>query len=186
MRLSLHELVAIESKAFELIKQNQITSPAVDVDTIAENLGLKVIPYELNEISGALIIENNQGFIGFNPSHQTTRKRFTIAHEIGHYYLHCLSSDHPKKDQLFVDKDFIVKYRNANNYTYAELKQEQQANAFAAALLMPRDFIQKELNKPSNKSLAEVQLIEKLAERFNVSVPAMTFRLENLSSYFYS
>ena len=187
MRLSLNELVAIESKAFELVKQNHISLPEVNVDKIATSLGLQIIPYDLNEISGALIIENNKGFIGFNPSHSTVRKRFTIAHEVGHFHLHCHSGkDAKRKDQLFVDKDFIVKYRNANSYTYAELKQEQEANAFAAALLMPREFIQKELNKPSNKIIGENELIEHLANRFKVSIPAMTFRLDNLSSYFYS
>jgi Zn-dependent peptidase ImmA (M78 family) len=185
MPLSYQELVSIEEKAFNLLnsKKRQVTPP-IDVEAVALQLGLQVIPYELSEISGALIIENNQGFIGYNPAHNDTRRRFTIAHEIGHYYLHCNGNESAvKKDQLFVDKDFIVKYRNANNYTFAELKQEQQANAFAAALLMPKELIEKELKKTEN--LSEIDLIGHLATLFNVSIPAMTFRLDNLNTYFY-
>lgn len=186
MPLSHRDIVAIESKAADLIRQCSIIRPPVNVHQIAESLNLTVFPYKLNEVSGALIIESNQAYIGFNPTHGKERQRFTIAHEIGHYCLHCLASDTAvRKDQLFVDKDFIVKYRNANNYSVAELKQEQQANSFAAALLMPEEFIKAELEKPSYAKLEEIELINKLANLFEVSVPAMTFRLDNLNTLIY-
>ena len=120
------------------------------VETIAKNLDLTVTAYDLGDgVSGALVIENNKGSIGYNPSHPKVRQRFTIAHELGHYSLHNTS----KGDKLFVDKDFIVKYRNAASYTSAELKQEQEANAFGAALLMPKDFVLKELNNKVFRTL---------------------------------
>jgi Zn-dependent peptidase ImmA (M78 family) len=184
MPLSQRELIAIEAKAFELIQNCKITSPPVDVEKIAKSISLTVFPYDLGEVSGALIIENNQAYIGYNPSHNHKRKRFTIGHEIGHYCLHCVAKNETIiKDQLFVDKDFIVKYRNANNYSYTEQKQEQQANAFAAALLMPVKFIKKELCDKKNALLDENALIDHLADCFDVSVPAMTFRLENMNDF---
>ena len=185
MPLSSAELNSIEAKAFDLINKCKIKFPPVDVEVIARYLGLKVVQSELNEVSGALIIEGNQGYIGYNPTHGEQRRRFTIAHEIGHYCLHCISDDSSqRKSQLFVDKDFIVKYRNANNYTYAEMKQEQQANAFAAALLMPEQFVTREIKSVENTKREEIDLIVQLATDFNVSVPAMTFRLENLNTLY--
>ena len=110
MPLSHRELVAIESKAFELINKYNITEPPVDVERIAESLLLTVFPYSLDEVSGALIIENNQAYIGYNPTHGTQRRRFTIGHELGHYCLHCESS--PSTIKKGISPDGIEKTRN--------------------------------------------------------------------------
>ena len=89
-----------------------------------------------------------------------------------------------ENNNLFVDKDFLVKYRGNNSYTHKELIQEQQANAFSAALLMPEEFVLDELKKQSTLKLSEIELIETLAKLFDVSVPAMTYRLNNLNLNF--
>lgn len=181
MPLTLKELEWVESEAASLIKKNKITSPPINVEQLAKHLGLNVIAYDFGEeISGTLVIENGKGYIGYNPSHPKVRQRFTIAHEIGHFQLH----NSTKNEQIFVDKDFIVKYRNANNYTIAELKHEQEANAFAAALLMPKEFINRELSKKSNANIHEYGLIESFSKLFNVSVHAMTYRLTNINMFF--
>jgi Zn-dependent peptidase ImmA (M78 family) len=165
-----------ERKADSLIQQFKITVPPVPVHEIAQKLGLDVIAYDLGEeVSGTLVVENGKGFIGYNPTHSKKRQRFTIAHEIGHFILH------PADNSLFVDQDFIVKYRSNNTYSRRELIQEQQANAFGAALLMPAAFIQTELKTKSSGTMGEVELIETLARLFEVSVPAMTYRLNNLN-----
>jgi len=177
MPLSISEKHSIERKSNQLIAQNNIEALPIPVEEIAVNLGLDVVPYDLgNGVSGALIIENHKGFIGYNPTHPRVRQRFTIAHELGHFYMHNLQ----KENKLFVDKDFIIKYRSGNNYTLNELKQEQEANAFAAALLMPKDFIMFEIKQEKYYELPEHKLIEKLAKTFDVSVLAMTFRLSDL------
>jgi Zn-dependent peptidase ImmA (M78 family) len=181
MPLQPSEQKKLEQQAWALIQQNEITAPPVSVENIAKNLGLNVTAYDLgNGVSGALFIENNIGSIGYNPAHPKVRQRFTIAHEIAHYCLH----KSLKGDQLFVDKDFIVKYRNASSYSSAELKQEQEANCFGAALLMPKDFVLSELNKEKYSEHSEYKLIEELAKLFDVSVPAMTYRLSDLHVFF--
>lgn len=163
-----------ELEARDIIRRFDITAPPVPVHDIAKYLELDVIGYDLgDDISGTLVIEKGKGFIGYNPTHSKKRQRFTIAHEIGHFVLH--HSD----NHLFVDKDFLIKYRSANSYTPKELLQEQQANAFSAALLMPEQFIRNELAKLPN--LSEIELIEALSKLFEVSVPAMTYRLNNLN-----
>jgi Zn-dependent peptidase ImmA (M78 family) len=181
MALFLRDLQRIEETAVALIKTCKITIPPVPVEIIATHVGLNVIAYNLGEgISGTLVVEKGKGFIGYNPSHVKGRQRFTIAHELGHFKLHRNAST----EQLFVDKDFLVKYRSANNYSLQELKHEQEANAFAAALLMPKVFIHTELANKKYTNLPELELIETLARVFEVSVPAMTYRLNNLNILF--
>lgn len=78
-------------------------------------------------------MDSGKGTIGFNPTESKTRQRFTIAHELGHFELH-------KQDSgLFVDKEFKMLFRDQNSSS-GEIRKEQEANAFAAAILMPENI----------------------------------------------
>lgn len=70
------------------------------------------------------------------------------------------------------------------SYDPIEVQQENEANAFAAALLMPKHLIEKELFKEEYLNLKEVDVINRLAETFKVSNTAMTFRMTNLNLLF--
>jgi Zn-dependent peptidase ImmA (M78 family) len=182
MALSKREWERLEQDSWSLLTECKIFSPSVPIIDVAKRQGLSVISYDLGiGVSGTLVIEKGNGFIGYNPSHAKVRQRFTIAHELAHYVLHCQAK---RSGQLFVDKDFIVKYRSENNYSPAELKHEQEANIFAAALLMPKKFIDIELAKTNFKEMGEPELIENLAKLFEVSIPAMTYRLNDLNTFF--
>jgi Zn-dependent peptidase ImmA (M78 family) len=167
----------LEKQVSELLKKEGITSLPIPVERIARTKGVEVVPYDLGEeVSGVLSINNSKGTIGYNPTQSKVRQRFTIAHELGHFLLHRESNK-----EMFVDKDFLVKFRSKKNYTQSERRQESEANAFAAALLMPRDFVLTELNKEKFQVLSELQLIEELAKVFDVSIPAMTYRISDLN-----
>lgn len=167
----------IEKQVSDLLDNEGIDSLPIPVEKIARTKGVEVVPYDLgNEVSGVLLINDSKGTIGYNPTQSKVRQRFTIGHELGHYLLHGESSK-----TLFVDKDFIVKFRSKKNYTPTEQRHESEANAFAAALLMPKNFIFQELKKQKFQTLSESELIEELAKVFDVSIPAMTYRLSDLS-----
>jgi len=167
----------------KLLKAEGVKAPPVQVDKIARAKGAEIVPYEMgNEMSGILVIKGDKGIIGINPSQSKVRQRFTIAHELGHYLLHS-NKNKDQKEQLFVDKDFIVKFRSNKTYSEQETLHEREANAFAAALLMPKQFIFAELKKTQNQELSENELIEELARTFDVSVPAMTYRLSDLNVF---
>lgn len=182
---------SISNIAYNLLKKYGFTSPAIDVRELAENkLGMK-IKYERfgDSISGVLAVKNGVPTIGVNSDQGKYRQRFTIAHEIGHYVL--------KHDRngLFVDhykKHFSGKllFRNEETST-GEINQEREANAFAAALLMPEPMIRKEIEKMSETagafdlSFEEEEgegknFISQLAAKFEVSQQAMSFRFLNL------
>ena len=168
-----------EHQAYKLLEDFNICKPAVPIEKIAMRLGVSLVPYDLgNEVSGMLLLDDeHNGIISYNDKDNRNRQRFTIAHELGHYMLH------RKSERLFIDKDFIVKYRSNKQYDSVEMQQEQQANAFAAAILMPANLIHEEMRKAKFRNFDEAKLIESLSEIFEVSNLAMTYRLSNIMQF---
>jgi Zn-dependent peptidase ImmA (M78 family) len=167
------EIRRIRQKVAQLLRDSRIVRPPVPVEAIAEKLGLKVryAPLE-GDLSGALVREDGQAYIGVNSLHHLNRRRFTIAHELGHYVLH-------KGIKLHVDTDFRVNWRD-NESSKAINPDEIEANRFAAELLMPTDFLVKDIDalKDVNQST-----IDSLAKRYRVSSQAMKIRLGNFGFF---
>ena len=153
-------ITAISPKTEDVIARYQRAAP-VKVIKLAHDLGLRVFAADLGpKISGKLYRDESSSSgwsITVNRGEAKVRRRFTTAHEIGHFLLHKdLVSD------SLIDDAF---YRsNLSNKTEAE------ANAFAADLLMPWTLI---------NDLAEqgVTTPRALAERLEVSEVAMSIRL---------
>jgi Zn-dependent peptidase ImmA (M78 family) len=180
MYLESRHLRRIEQKANELLHELKITKPPVPVKEMISKMGLSVISYDLSDdVSGILVIENDKGTIGFNPKNSKVRQRFTLAHELGHFLFHKQS-----KSEVFIDKDFIVKYRSQKVYTDLEIRHEQEANVFAAALLMPKEMLKAELDKKDYDDLPETEFITAMAKIFDVSIQAMTYRIANANLFF--
>jgi Zn-dependent peptidase ImmA (M78 family) len=163
----------IERLATEALSTTGVSKAPVPVEIVARRLGLTVKPSDFtDDISGVLVIEDGSGAIGYNKTHAKVRQRFTIAHEIGHYQLH------KDKIPLFVDKGYSAVYRDSASAT-GEVKREREANAFAAALLMPRHLLIEAIEGHSF-DLSEDKSLKELSELFGVSTQAMAFRLSNL------
>jgi Zn-dependent peptidase ImmA (M78 family) len=58
--------------------------------------------------------------------------------------------------------------------------EEIESNLFAAELLMPARFLQKDLEKIASLDLNDEDVVTKLANNYGVSTQAMMFRLANL------
>ena len=54
-----------------------------------------------DDLSGLLIIKGDSKLIGINFDNNSVRKRFTLAHELGHFVLHKDESSIFKDNQLF-------------------------------------------------------------------------------------
>ncbi|QMU26600.1 ImmA/IrrE family metallo-endopeptidase [Adhaeribacter radiodurans] len=168
----------IEKCAEDSLRMFDLYSEPIDVSALAKNLNLNIIYHDLAEdISGLLITNLGQSTIGVNSNNIEFRQRFTIAHEIGHYLL-----EH-QREGVFIDKPsnlFTIVYRDQNSST-GEFLQEREANAFAAALLMPRELVNLAIkNTKFNFEDDQVDVIQCLAIKFKVSSQAMGFRLANL------
>jgi Zn-dependent peptidase ImmA (M78 family) len=121
-----------------------------------------------------LLREDGQApLIGVNASQAQARQRFTLAHEIGHWRLH------PGRLLTF-DRPIRVNRRD-NVSSMATDREEIEANAFAASLLMPEPAVRRKLIEVPLKNRHDSDLsTEWLASEFQVSTAAMGFRLINL------
>ncbi len=167
---------AITREVNRLLAKHSIIRPPVPVDKIAERLGLVIVAVTLDpDMSGALIRsdEDDEILIAVNETHSRVRRRFTIAHEIGHFRLGHLS------DEPHIDREFTAIHRNEIS-SRATDPREMKANAFAACLLMPEDFLIKDFVRTGGfDGLA----LSETALRYQVSEQALKYRLVNLGLF---
>lgn len=174
--------VQIHDRVAELLEAVGVDGPPIPVDHVAFHLGAHIHREPLDDngdLSGLLVRVGGKTIIGVNSRHSKTRQRFTIAHEIGHLVLH----DH---DKLYLDRDFPVRLRDERS-SQAVDPDEIAANAFAAELLMPADMLKRDLRDVVTRNAErhavdyeDEETIRRLAERYQVSLQAMIFRLVNL------
>lgn len=152
--------------------------PPINVRRIAESLGLAVVESselelgERGQISGLLLRREGRTICVLNKLQSRTRRRFTLAHELGHFLLH-------PAQESYID----VVARSARSSEGTDL-WEIEANAFAAELLMPASLVIECAPDDLDPSFHDDQdKIVELAKTFRVSREAMTFRLMNLGLF---
>jgi Zn-dependent peptidase ImmA (M78 family) len=142
----------------------QINEPPVPVERIAHNLGFVVEPFDFPDtISAVVRIKDKIKVIGVNKNQSEKRQRFSIGHELGHYLSGHENYDHEKN--IIVDPE--------KKYLSPQYRAEQEADEFAAELLMPEYMLKKFVEEEKLDSAA-------LAQKFNVSEQAMIIQLINL------
>lgn len=164
----------IRSRAKDLLRSCQIITPPVDVDALAAKLGILISVTELtDDVSGFLVRKEDKVIIAVTSNDSPKRRRFTAAHEIGHFLLHM-------SKPIFVD-EFAVHFRSrASGQGFSQ--EEMEANTFAAELLMPDDWLAQDVEK---HGLGKDGLVRSLALRYEVSEEALAFRLTNLGYSLY-
>jgi len=139
----------------------------VDPITIAKKIGLNVLETELPEkVSGALIKEEGKDpILALHHSDSNNRKRFSCAHELGHY-ISRIETDNEDDGYEYID---LRSWASSNGTDPEEIF----ANQFAAALLMPEEIVRKKYK--------ELRTHIGMALFFGVSNESMKFRLKNLN-----
>lgn len=161
-------------RANEVLRRGKVVAAPVPVEDLAVLFGAEIRfePYPDGDLAGMCFRRpDGSAIIGVNSTHPVVRRRFTIAHELGHYLLH--------NDDIHFDERIPLNpigLRYGSTSTSADPK-EIEANAFAADLLMPLDLLKNE-SIPSDFGADEE--LARLAARFDVSVQAMTIRLTTL------
>ncbi|MBR5709943.1 MAG: ImmA/IrrE family metallo-endopeptidase [Thermoguttaceae bacterium] len=178
------ELIDSPSRLLLFAKNQGITCVPLDLNSLCKKLNINIVYQSLfqlpeiqrseiqrseiqrsdkNNISG-ILFRNFDGSwtISVNENHHINRQRFTIAHELGHYFLH------RHEGSVFTDEIFFRSMYFGNE---KKQKMEWQANEFAATILMPRQ----EIVKLISNGIVD---IESLARTFQVSTLAMRFQLE--------
>lgn len=148
-------------------------TPPIDAAAVAKGLGITVVREDLPEnVSGVLLAEKDPPIIAVSRADHSRRQRFSVAHELGHYLLHRSASS------LFVDANPTF-FRDERSSQGADW-QEIEANAFAAALLMPVEALRQYLREHPVDPLDDTPLGQ-LAKAFGVSTQAMAIRLAILN-----
>lgn len=169
------------SKEIELLQKYRQSIP-VNVEALAENLGLAVYSdADLSEGISGLIQRDDDGYaIKVSSNEHVYRRRFTMAHELGHYLLHksILDEAGGTNDNRLYRNDINGRAYNSQ----IEDIHERQANSFAANLLMPEDAVRQAWEEESQASPRPDGLpsLTALHRRFQVSPSAMKWRLKNL------
>ena len=102
----------------------------VPVESIAEDLlGLRVEEAELDGVSGFLLPAERR--ICLNARDVPARRRFTLAHEVGHWVCQCLEGRAAP----------VTAGRGRERRRAAARALEREANVFAAELLMPEPAV---------------------------------------------
>jgi Zn-dependent peptidase ImmA (M78 family) len=156
-----------------LARMDQTAAP-INVDLIAQRLDALVVRQDLGEdVSGMLLRTDERTLIGVNSHHHRRRQRFTIAHELGHLWLH------PGRPYT-VDSTVRLNWRDDLSSLATDL-EEVAANAFAANLLMPERLLRDAVRQLAPaRPTDEQQILDQLARTFDVSTEAMSYRLINL------
>lgn len=171
------DLNQIRQTAEELAKQynpqNLVPFPFENIEKDKQDVKIYFAPLS-DEISGSITYEKKEKRFNIliNTNKPRTRQYFTVAHEMAHYFLH---------QEIFKNLDIIIDGDNNIDSTSmlyrASISEgtqiEIEANNFAASILMPTELVIRAWNV--------FKSVEECAKFFQVSVSAMSIRLEKLN-----
>jgi len=181
-KLEKGRLAQAAEQAEEILRVAGLTDPPVDPFVIAarEKRRLKLIVDDFknrfdgqleysNEIRRFLCFLNSKYDRNLAPGAHHPRTRFSLAHELAHYYLdphagYLIAGGKPHGSRGEFERDAVA---------------EREADAFAAAMLMPSTSFGPDLNaeQPS------LRLMSELASKFQTSLTSTLFRAVQLTDF---
>lgn len=168
-----------EEERFNFEKSRQYADDdfALDIVDFAQSYGFSVYSSNLDNESGIVLIseeglENFEGekkVIVVDSKDSGVRKRFTIAHELAHYFLHLNDSQ----------KNYVA-YRD--DKTMIKSRVEKEADFFASNLLMPESKVRAAVRalRATTGGASTQKLVQFISNIFLVSPSASTVRLQQL------
>lgn len=161
----------VESVATQVLRASGLAGRLpVPVRDILRKRGVVVKEKDLEEaVLGFSLIEDGIQAVAIRKQDSKSRKRFTMAHELGHLVLHLDQNVNINRGGLM--------YRRQESTTSETTWREAEANHFGACLLMPKDRVFDELKEISPSGVVREETIKEMAKRFEVSEAAMTVRL---------
>lgn len=117
----------------------------------------------------ARLVPGEGGFVvQLKPGLTKNRKRFALAHEVGHTL-------------FYRDRGDGLKHQVGTLSKKEMMVEEKVCNMFARALLMPTSSMCDSMSAiPSQSPWAVLTLLNRLADKLNVSVPAIMMRLSEM------
>lgn len=164
----------VGDKLNELLTTDCYQGYELQLDKLAKKLSLSIFDATFSDpnLSGAIYKDEITGNFNIyaNAQHPITRKRFTIAHEIGHY-ISAICDSH-SKDELFKNSEGLEDYSVSYRHDGIKSEAETEANQIAAEMLMPQEWVR--------QFVRDGMSVEKMAEIFFVSEHAVAIRINSL------
>ncbi|MBM4286796.1 MAG: ImmA/IrrE family metallo-endopeptidase [Deltaproteobacteria bacterium] len=152
--------------AAQIIRDLRIREPSeISIKDIAMNRGAFVRESILEGSEARLIRKGRKGIVTVNSGiREDGRKRFAIAHELGHFELHSTSQ------LIFCTEEDMLFWNEGKS-------QEIEANEFSACILMPEEMFSKRIKTgpPNLKNVRDI------AEQFRTTLTATALRYCQLS-----
>ena len=189
----IYQRIAELRARYEILRDDRIP---IDVFSLLElELGLDPIPFDdlcakyrveaaiTADFSGIYLDAEQYALMERGPEWKLGRLRFTVAHELAHYFLH---RDIPQAEHFASLPAFA---RWTDGYGGRKYTIEQEANEFAGRLLVPTAVLQGQYdefavqaermlpNFKQNSSLRD-QFADQVAPRFGVNAPVVAVRLD--------
>jgi len=159
-------MISSTSKAERRLLELGIFDPsAIDLEAIAWDEGVRVQYKDLVGCEARLVGCNDRAIITIRRGSDPRRKRFSLAHELGHWNYHRGRSFECRVD------DWVEGYNSKPT-------EEKEADQYASELLMPAYMfgpLAKQIKRPTFDGVRE------LAETFNTSLTATAIRLVNMN-----
>lgn len=142
-----------------IVKRNKITYSSSDYG---------------NYFDGILQYQNGRFHMFFNTKRiqniYSARGRFTVAHELGHYYI--------EEHRTALKRNLAPSHPSFIDFS-SDIQVELEADFFASSLLIPKTRLLKDIRK-RNFSMA---LINELKDKYNVSLTAMLLKYASIGNH---
>lgn len=139
----------------------------IDLDAIAWTLGAAVNYRPLDKCEAMIVGSSRRAIITVNSKAIPVRRRFSIAHEIGHWH-------HHRGRILFCGT------RDIGNPADEIFNPEKQADQFASDLVLPNFMVRPRVMRIKRPTLAAVR---EIASEFEVSDTATLLKLVDLNQF---
>lgn len=178
-------------------ERNRLSAAGREADSVVEHLGLTapIDPFTIirsenpllragggdfgNRYDGMLeynkrknrflLFYNTKYDAGYSPGTHHPRTRFTIGHELGHYFLDRHRAYLMRRESAHLSKGEFL----------SDIVVEKEADSFAASILMPTKLARPIINSAE----LSVGRLSGIADRFNVSLVSAAFRSVSLSDF---
>ena len=181
--------VHIERQATRLLNRYErefeaVTEPPVPVEDIADGLlELGILWDSLTEAAGTSTLaglEPHERMIKFNEARRQVFEKTpglyntVLGHEVGHWEMHVEHNLAAQQQLPNLDQVYECLYQES---TCTQGPKETQAHRFMAFLIMPSNLLWEAV---SGVELTSWPNLYRLRELFQVTIPALTIRLERL------
>lgn len=139
----------------------------INLDIIAWTRGAVVNYRPLDCCEATIVGSKRNAVIAVNSRSQPERRRFSLAHELGHWHHH--------RGQILFCGD-----RDVGNFANDALNPERQADVFASDLILPNYLVDPRLRKMRRPTLSAAR---ELAAEFSASLTTTLFKMTLLNRF---